>query len=74
MLTFRFDLPHSLGFVVWSTAIFAVAQCQIEMVSLLPVDGSFIRFAGRFVDESYGMAAGYNVSCIPAAAEMGLGS
>jgi len=49
-----------LGFIVWSTAIWAVAQCQIEMVSLLPVDGSFIRFAGRFVDESYGMAAGYN--------------
>lgn len=30
------------------------------MVTLLPLDGSFIRFAGRFVDESYGMAAGYN--------------
>lgn len=35
-------------------------QCQIEMVTLLPIDGSFIRFAGRFVDEAYGMAAGYN--------------
>ena len=61
---------HSLGFIVWSTAIWAVAQCQIEMVSLLPVDGSFIRFAGRFVDEAYGMAAGYNVSLPYKLAEM----
>lgn len=49
-----------LGFVVWASVIWATAQCQIEMVTLLPLDGSFIRFAGRFVDESLGMAAGYN--------------
>jgi amino acid transporter len=30
------------------------------MVTLLPLDGSFIRFAGRFVDEAWGVAAGYN--------------
>jgi len=49
-----------LGFIVWSSVIFSVAQCQIEMVTLLPLDGSFIRFAGRFVDDAWGMAAGYN--------------
>jgi len=49
-----------LGFIVWTSVIWATAQCQIEMVTLLPIDGSFIRFAGRFVDEAYGMAAGYN--------------
>lgn len=40
-----------LGFAVWASVIWATAQCQIEMVTLLPLDGSFIRFAGRFVDE-----------------------
>lgn len=30
------------------------------MVTLLPLDGSFIRYAGRFVDEAWGVAAGYN--------------
>jgi len=49
-----------LGFIVWASVIFATAQCQIEMVTLHPIDGSFIRFAGRFVDEAYGMATGYN--------------
>lgn len=42
------------------------------MVTLLPLDGSFIRFAGRFVDEAFGMAAGYNCTwvgcCLSAAA------
>lgn len=49
-----------LGFIFWCVNIYCVAQCQVEMVTLLPIDGSFIRFAGRFVDESWGMAAGYN--------------
>lgn len=49
-----------LGFIFWCINIWCVAQCQVEMVTLLPLDGSFIRFAGRFVDESWGMAAGYN--------------
>ncbi|KAL7010084.1 general amino acid permease agp2 [Cystobasidiomycetes sp. EMM_F5] len=49
-----------LGFAFWASVIWATAQCQVEMVTLLPVDGSFIRFAGRFVDEAWGMAAGYN--------------
>lgn len=49
-----------LGFMFWCINIWCVTQCQVEMVTLLPLDGSFIRFAGRFVDESWGMAAGYN--------------
>lgn len=49
-----------LGYTVWASVVYATALCQAEMVTLLPLDGSFIRMAGRFVDESYGMAAGYN--------------
>lgn len=53
-----------LGYSVWASVIYATALCQAEMVTLLPLDGSFIRLAGRFVDESYGMAAGYNCECL----------
>ena len=62
---------HSIGFMIWSSVIWSVAQCQIETVTMFPTDGSFIRNAGRFVDEAFGMAAGYNVSgaiCIPSCA------
>ncbi|MCJ1430468.1 hypothetical protein MMC29_008386 [Sticta canariensis] len=31
-----------------------------EMVTYLPISSPFIRFAGRYVDEAFGMAAGYN--------------
>ena len=30
------------------------------MVSYLPISSPFIRFAGRWVDEAFGVAAGYN--------------
>ncbi|KAK9895840.1 hypothetical protein P389DRAFT_152416 [Cystobasidium minutum MCA 4210] len=56
-----------LGYSVWASVIYATALCQAEMVTLLPLDGSFIRLAGRFVDESYGMAAGYNYAFSQAA-------
>lgn len=31
-----------------------------EMVTYLPISSPFIRLAGRFVDEAFGVAAGYN--------------
>ncbi|KAL6718024.1 general amino acid permease agp2 [Lecanora helva] len=31
-----------------------------EIVTYLPISSPFIRFAGRFVDEAFGVAAGYN--------------
>lgn len=31
-----------------------------EMVSYLPISSPFIRFAGRYVDEAFGFAAGWN--------------
>jgi len=30
------------------------------MVTYLPISSPFIRFAGRFVDDAFGVAAGYN--------------
>jgi len=31
-----------------------------EMVTYLPISSPFIRFAGRYVDEAFGFAAGHN--------------
>ncbi|KAI9857439.1 MAG: hypothetical protein M1824_004847 [Vezdaea acicularis] len=38
-----------------------------EMVTYLPISSPFIRFAGRFVDEAFGVAAGYNFFVFEAA-------
>ncbi|KAL2813927.1 amino acid permease/ SLC12A domain-containing protein [Aspergillus cavernicola] len=49
-----------LAFLFWATIVFSVAQCQTEIVTLLPLDGSFIRLAGRMVDPALGVAVGWN--------------
>ncbi|OQD71062.1 hypothetical protein PENPOL_c001G05294 [Penicillium polonicum] len=49
-----------LAFIFWATIVFSIAQCQIEIVTLLPLDGAFIRLAGRMVDPALGVAVGYN--------------
>lgn len=33
---------------------------EIEIVSLLPIDGAPIRLAGRMIDPAVGVAAGWN--------------
>ena len=38
-----------------------------ELVTYLPVSSPFIRFAGRYVDEAFGVAAGYNFFVFEAA-------
>lgn len=38
-----------------------------EMVSYLPISSPFIRFAGRYVDEAFGVAAGWNFFIFEAA-------
>jgi amino acid permease len=38
-----------------------------EMVTFLPVSSPFIRFAGRFVDDAFGVAAGWNFFIFEAA-------
>ncbi|KAL8672908.1 MAG: hypothetical protein Q9168_002662 [Polycauliona sp. 1 TL-2023] len=54
--------PGSLfiAFTLWCTFILAITICAAEMVTYLPISSPFIRFAGRFVDEAFGVAAGYN--------------
>ncbi|KAJ4282746.1 hypothetical protein NW764_003759 [Fusarium oxysporum] len=49
-----------VGFLLWGSVIFCMAQCQIEIVSLLPIDGAPIRLAGRMIDPAVGVAAGWN--------------
>jgi amino acid transporter len=38
-----------------------------EMVTYLPISSPFVRFAGRYVDEAFGVAAGYNFFIFEAA-------
>ncbi|KAK6381521.1 hypothetical protein LTS17_004579 [Exophiala oligosperma] len=49
-----------MAFLLWGSVIFCIAQCLIEMVTLFPLDGSFIRLASRFVDPAVGVSVGYN--------------
>ncbi|KAK3070741.1 general amino acid permease agp2 [Teratosphaeriaceae sp. CCFEE 6253] len=49
-----------LAFTIWCSFILAVTFCMAEMVSYLPISSPFIRFAGRYVDEAFGFAAGWN--------------
>lgn len=54
--------PASLfmAFTIWCTFILAITLCMAEMVTYLPISSPFIRFAGRYVDEAFGFAAGWN--------------
>ncbi|CAM1505047.1 Fc.00g106840.m01.CDS01 [Cosmosporella sp. VM-42] len=49
-----------LAFTIWCSFILAVTLCMAEMVTYLPISSPFIRFAGRYVDEAFGFAAGWN--------------
>ncbi|BEJ12959.1 hypothetical protein CspHIS471_0301330 [Cutaneotrichosporon sp. HIS471] len=49
-----------IGMSLWCTVVWASANCLIEITTLLPIDGGFIGYATRFVDESFGMALGWN--------------
>ncbi|KAF2167193.1 hypothetical protein M409DRAFT_66226 [Zasmidium cellare ATCC 36951] len=54
--------PGSLfiAFTFWCSVVLAVTMCMAEMVTYLPISSPFIRFAGRYVDEAFGFAAGWN--------------
>ncbi|PBP22082.1 putative general amino acid permease protein, partial [Diplocarpon rosae] len=56
-----------LAFTIWCTFILAVTNCMNELVTYLPISSPFIRFAGRYVDEAFGVAAGYNFFIFEAA-------
>ncbi|KAI6785356.1 uncharacterized protein J7T54_006998 [Emericellopsis cladophorae] len=61
--------PGSLliAFSFWCSFVLAVTMCMAEMVTYLPISSPFIRFAGRYVDEAFGFAAGWNFFIFEAA-------
>lgn len=61
-LTSAGPLGLLIGVCFWSFVVFCASNCLIEMTTLLPLDGGFISFAERFVDKSFAMALGWNVS------------
>ncbi|KAJ9132532.1 General amino acid permease AGP2, partial [Pleurostoma richardsiae] len=56
-----------LAFTIWCSFILCVTMCMAEMVTYLPISSPFIRFAGRYVDEAFGFAAGWNFFVFEAA-------
>ncbi|KAK4099379.1 hypothetical protein N658DRAFT_430224 [Parathielavia hyrcaniae] len=61
--------PASLfiAFTFWCSMILAVTLGMAEMVTYLPISSPFIRLAGRYVDEAFGFAAGWNFFIFEAA-------
>ncbi|KAF2131662.1 hypothetical protein P153DRAFT_365231 [Dothidotthia symphoricarpi CBS 119687] len=56
-----------LAFTLWCTVILAITVSVAEMVTYLPISSPFIRFAGRYVDDAFGVAAGWNFFVFEAA-------
>ncbi|KAI1207835.1 amino acid permease/ SLC12A domain-containing protein [Annulohypoxylon truncatum] len=54
--------PGSLliGYTIYAIIVGMVNNSMAEMVTYMPVSGSFIRMAGRWVDEALGFMAGWN--------------
>ncbi|KAL1616870.1 hypothetical protein SLS56_011238 [Neofusicoccum ribis] len=48
-----------MGFVLMSMVLTIMMQCLAEMAVVLPVSGSFTRYATRFFDRSLGFAVGW---------------
>ena len=55
------------GIPLRCTVILAVNSCVAEMVTYLPISSPFIRFAGRYVNDAFGVAAGWNFFIFEAA-------
>lgn len=49
-----------LGYTLYSVILALVNNGMAEMAVYMPVSGSFIRFAGKWVDEAFGFMAGWN--------------
>ncbi|KAH7127329.1 histidine permease [Dactylonectria macrodidyma] len=49
-----------LGYTLYSGILALVNNGMAEMAVYMPVSGSFIRFAGKWVDEAFGFMAGWN--------------
>lgn len=49
-----------LAYVIYACLLGLVNNCMAEMAIFMPVSGSFIRMAGKWVDEAFGFMAGWN--------------
>lgn len=61
------SLPLNCAYTKSYGNALSVATGMAEMVTYLPISSPFIRFAGRFVDEAFGVAVGYNFFVFEAA-------
>ncbi|KAK6904382.1 hypothetical protein I204_07014 [Kwoniella mangroviensis CBS 8886] len=49
-----------IGVILWSTVVWAISNCLVEMCTLFPVEGGFVYYATRFLDPSLGFSLGWN--------------
>lgn len=49
-----------LGFILYSCALALVNSCMAEMAVFMPVSGSWVRMASKWIDEALGFTAGWN--------------
>ena len=49
-----------LAYALFSSIMAMINNSMTEMAVFMPVPGSFIRFAGKWVDEAFGFMAGWN--------------
>lgn len=49
-----------LAYVIYSSLLGLVNNSMAEMAVFMPVSGSFIRMAGKWVDDAFGFMAGWN--------------
>ncbi|RYP66720.1 hypothetical protein DL769_005952 [Monosporascus sp. CRB-8-3] len=49
-----------LGYTIYAIFLAMVNNCIAEMCVYMPVSSSFLRMAGKWVDESFGFMAGWN--------------
>ncbi|KAK3081581.1 hypothetical protein LTS18_005189 [Coniosporium uncinatum] len=54
--------PGSLliGFAFYASVVGSINSGMAEMAVYMPISGSFIRFAGKWVDDAFGFTAGWN--------------
>jgi len=53
-----------LSYSIFCILIFFVSQGAGEMATFLPVQGSFVNWAGRWIEPAAGFATGWNVSAL----------
>ncbi|CAD0115576.1 unnamed protein product [Aureobasidium uvarum] len=49
-----------LAYTIYACALGLVNNCIAELTTAYPVSGGFIRLAGHFVDDAFGVMSGYN--------------